>query len=211
MRTFSLFLLLPLAAAASTYLVNLNTASLPSAGTFYLDFQFIDGSGTPPDLNNNSVALSDFSLGGGASAGAPTLTGGASGTAATTLLLTDAQFFNEIVQSFNPGTSLSFQVSLTTAIDPGGTPDQFSFAILDSTETELPTNGPASEFLSITLNGTPPTVLTYDSAPGAQYAIPAPNAVETDVPEPSPGLLLGGPLVGMCILAGWGASRLRKA
>ncbi|MCZ2151160.1 MAG: NF038129 family PEP-CTERM protein [Bryobacterales bacterium] len=204
MRTIPLILfsllLPPTLQADIIYSVSLNTTALPSGGTFYLDFQFFDGSGLPSDLNNNSVAISNLALGGGATTGTPAFTGGGAGDASAGFTLNDTQFFNEVLQAFHPGSFLTFQVALTTAIDPGGTPDQLSFAILDSTLLELPTNGVANELLSITLNGTPPTVATYGTASGSPYSIAAPSVQQTDIPEPGgTGALLTAVLVGFLL------------
>ncbi|MCC6368266.1 MAG: NF038129 family PEP-CTERM protein [Bryobacterales bacterium] len=198
MRTISLILfslvLLPALQAGTIYSVSLNTAALPSGGTFYLDFQFFDGSGLPSDLNNNAVTISNLALGGGAATGVPAFTGGGAGDATTGFTLNDTQFFNEVLQAFHPGSFVTFEVSLTTAVDPGGTPDQLSFAILDSSLLELPTNGVANELFSITLDGSPPSVATYSTASGSPYAIAAPSVQQTDIPEPGTGALLAAAL-----------------
>jgi hypothetical protein len=205
MRTLHLVLLsivLPLALGATTiYSVSVNTAALPAAGAFYLDFQFFDGSGLPPDLNNNTVVISSLAFGGGAATGAAAFTGGGAGDALTGFTLNDTQFFNEVLQAFQPGALVTFQVSVTTVLNPGGTPDQFSFAILDDSLVELPTNGFANELLRITLDGTPPSVATYATAPASPYSIPAPAAppVPSGVPEPATGALLAAALSGLLL------------
>src|SRR5579872_5074969 len=118
--------------------VRMNTESLVGnpAGPFWLDFQLTDGSGTG-DANNVAV-LSDFQFGGGVPSGGSTLVGGATGDLTSTVTLTDSAFLTEFVQGFIPGNTLSFEVSLTANADSGGTPDEFSFAILDGSSNEIP-------------------------------------------------------------------------
>ena len=60
-----------------------------------------------------------------------------------------------------PGSTLSFQVSLTTAVDAAGTPDEFSFAILhrtlNSTLVEIPTFGLGNALLALLVGKPHPT------------------------------------------------------
>lgn len=154
----NLLLQLPLAfalasaAKADIYTVTLNTSPLTGNGPFKLDLQFLDGSGTPGDLNNNVVTLTSFAFGAGGSAlGSGTATGGASGGLTAGVTLKDTVFFNEYIENFTPGSLLSFTLNTTNNADPGGTPDLFTLAILDSLGSELPTTGPAEEFLDIAL------------------------------------------------------------
>ncbi len=182
--------LAPIAGADTiVYNVTLDTTPLVGHGPFALDFQLVDGSGTPIDLNDNTVSLQGFSFGaGGSASGGGTATVGASGSLATGITLTDSAFLNEYFESFTPGSLLSFQVSTTNVADPGGTPDLFTFAILDSHGDELPTNGSSSEFLDVTLSGgASPVVAAFSSAAGSQFALGAPDvqAAASSVPEPS--------------------------
>jgi hypothetical protein len=178
------------ASAGTIYQVTMDTSALLGQGTFYVDFQFNDGSGAPPGLNNNQVTVSAFNFGTGGTAGSPlTPIGGASGDMGSSVTLVDSQFFNEFTQPFTAGALLSFQVDTTNNADPGPTPDEFTFAILDSTLSELPTTGPASEFLSVDLGGAAPAVAAFDSAPGAQFAFAAPNVQNLTLPEPASYLL----------------------
>jgi hypothetical protein len=116
----------------------MNTAPLAghTAGPFSLEFQLNDGSGT--NDGNNTASLSNFLFNGGAAVGSPTLNGGASGNLTSGVTLTDNSFFNQFIQGFTAGSTLSFRLSLSTNVGSGGTPDQFSFAILDKTGTEIP-------------------------------------------------------------------------
>ena len=178
------------AAKADVYAVTLNTSPLVGNGSFMLDLQFLDGSGLPIDLNNNVVTLTGFTFGaGGGALGAGTATGGASGSLTAGVTLKDTAFFNEYIENFTPGPLLSFTLDTTNNLDPGGTPDLFTLAILDSSGNELPTTGPASEFLDVALTGgAAAKVTTYGSAPGSTFSLGAPVVVNQNpspVPEPS--------------------------
>ena len=121
--------------------VNLDTSPLinSSAGPFALDFVLNNGNG---DLNNTTIAISDFNFGVGGSAGLPGsifTSDGASGSLSSSVTLTDTQqFFNEFYQEFTPGSSLSFTVDISSS-DTGTTPDSFAFTILDSDFYPIPT------------------------------------------------------------------------
>jgi len=72
------------------------------------------------------------------------------------------------IQNFTAGTLLSFTIDTTNVPDPGGTPDLFTLAILDSNDMELPTTGGADEFLDVSLGGGANLqVSTFGSARGA--------------------------------------------
>jgi hypothetical protein len=168
-RTYTLLLLISLGAffsiahAGVVYNISMNTAPLGGhpASPFSLEFQLNDGSGT--NDGNNTATLTNFVFNGGAAVGSPTLTGGATGNLTSGLSLTDSSFFNQFIQGFMPGGTLSFQLSLSTNIDSGGTPDQFSFAILDKTGTELPTLAPGffDVFVQIDIDSANPLVRTF--------------------------------------------------
>ncbi|MHB8747257.1 MAG: NF038129 family PEP-CTERM protein [Gammaproteobacteria bacterium] len=192
------------------YDVTLNTSALIGhpAAPFYLEFQLNDGVGTG-DTNNTAV-LSNFTFDSGNAVGTPTLTGGASGDLTTTVTLNDSTFFNEAYQEFNPGNTLSFRVDLTTSVDPGPQPDQFSFAIFDCTLSEIPTLSPANALLAADINGPTPVMHAYagdaSSAPkcgGNPIYVPA--AVVTSVPLPAAGLLFSAGLMVVQFGARWRA------
>ncbi|MFO1433783.1 MAG: NF038129 family PEP-CTERM protein [Candidatus Competibacteraceae bacterium] len=157
---------LPLAQAGQLYSVSLNTLPLVgnSAGPFYVEFQLNDGSGIGD--GNNTVTLSDFQFGsGGGAAGNPVTEGSATGSLTTGVVLTDSEFFNSFYEEFTPGSLLSFVLEITTQADPI-TPDQFSFAILDKTLTEIPTFGPGDALLTIDIVSPNLIVQTFSSNPG---------------------------------------------
>ena len=183
---------------AITFTITTDTSPLigQASGPFSLDFQFIDGSGSGDA--NNTVTLSAFNFYGGSWTGSPTLTGGAS-TGAGTITLTDSSFFNELFQGFTPGTKLSFQVSMTTALDAGA-PDEFSFAILDSTLSEIPTMGPGDAFVTVDIDSANPTIQTFSSDLGRTTIDIAAPTISGAVVLPEGGVPIG--LVGGLWLAG---------
>jgi hypothetical protein len=132
--------------------VSLGTSGLIGhpAGPFYIDFQLNDGSGTGDA--NNTVTINNFMFGGGNAVGSPLPSiGGAGGSLFSSVSITDSGFLNEFTQQFNPGSMLSFSVLLTTNVDPGLTPDAFSFSILDNLLAPIPTTNFADAFLFVNI------------------------------------------------------------
>jgi hypothetical protein len=137
-------ILWPVAARADfCYDVTIDTRAFAgsTAGPFFIDVQLNDGSGTSD--GNNTATLSDFTFGAGGSAtGAPTLTGGATGSLAAGITITDSQFLNEFTQGFTPGTTLVFELMYSTNVDPGPQPDEFTFFFVDGSGQAIPTSDP---------------------------------------------------------------------
>ncbi|HEX5229016.1 MAG TPA: NF038129 family PEP-CTERM protein [Bryobacteraceae bacterium] len=196
-RLFLLILLAGFAALPSSawadaiYNVSLDTSNLigNTAGPFSLDFQFNDGSGT--NDGNNTVTLSNFAFGAGGPTGSAVTNGSVSGDLTSSVTLTDSDFFNEFTQTFTPGSTLVFTIDLTTNVDAGGVPDEFTFAILDSTDAEIPTLGPFDTVLLADIDSSSPALFGYASDPsrgtaatGDTLAFDAP-VVTSPVPEPS--------------------------
>jgi hypothetical protein len=178
------------------YTVSLTTAPLSghSAAPFYLDFQLNDGRGAGD--GNNTVTLSHFQFGvGGNAAGTPLTQGGASGDLLTAVVIHDNNaLLNDFHQEFIPGDTLSFDLDLTTQVD-SPTPDEFSFALLDNTLAELPTQGPFDVLATIDITSPSPRVQTFASdptrsprggGPGITINVPTLQAI----PEPPTGALL---------------------
>src|SRR5262249_32296227 len=142
--TLGLLGLFPPAKANLMFQVTTDTSALVGnpSGPFFLDFQFIDGSGTGD--GNNTVSIGNFDFNGGNWAGPAAVS------------MSDTTFFSDFTQEFTPGSSLSFQVTLSTALDGGGTPDEFSFAILDSYLSEIPTLGLGDALLTVDLSSSSP-------------------------------------------------------
>ena len=210
---FAAALLPGVAVADVIYNVSIGTAPLISdaAGPFSLDFQFTDGSGA--NDGNNSIVVNNFSFGAGAVTGSPSISGSVTGDIAGGFTMTDSAFFNEFLQGFTPGATLGFTVRLTTNIDAGGVPDEFSFAILDHTGAEIPTLGPFDVMLLADINSSNPSLLGFASdtsrnpaGGGAPISLGAP-VVTSAVPEPSAGWLLLG---AVAMLTGRARSRSKS-
>lgn len=144
---------------------NLVASSDPSA-PFSLYF-FLNSSGGP----SNTVTLSNFNFGPGGSALIPTtLTYGlASGDAAPgdQIILGDDPVNNTLdglIEQFDPGSTLSFQVDASNNLSDLF-PDQFGFAILDSSLSNIATTDLAADtFATLTFTSTM-AIETYDINP----------------------------------------------
>jgi hypothetical protein len=136
---------------AANYHVDVNTSGLIGNinGPFSVDFQFNDGG----VLGNNAAGISNFTYSGGSATGSPTLLGGASGNAATTAYFNNSSTFQELYQSFTPGTTFSFNVALTANSD-GVTPDSFVFTILDNNLFNIPTTGVGDSLMQVNISPT---------------------------------------------------------
>jgi hypothetical protein len=154
--------------AQATYLVSINTAPLIGhpAGPFSLAFQLGDGSGVGD--GNNAAVLTDFTFGaGGSSSGTPQVVGGASGSLDSTVVLTDSGLVNSFAQTFTPGATLTFMLTLSTNLESGSVPDEFVFSILDNTGTPIPTQQGSllNVFLAIYIASANPSIQTFASDP----------------------------------------------
>ncbi|HTU89020.1 MAG TPA: hypothetical protein VMF69_02885 [Gemmataceae bacterium] len=117
--------------------VSLNTSALSTdyPGSYGLAFDMFSGD----SASSNTTTISDFNFGGGSAVEPPYTLGNASGDLATnpsagiTLEVDTASpsdAFSYFDQGFNPGSTLSFQVDLTT--NPGSPPDTLSFFLVQS-------------------------------------------------------------------------------
>lgn len=199
--------------ADPTYQIRIETQALldapPASGHYALALTLLNGD----SLHNSTVTLSQFDLGGGTPVGSPMTTGGASGDLASSVVLTDSSFYNDLVQPFLPGSTLSFLLAFhSTNTLP--TPDSFSIAILDDQGRPIPTLEPLTgqSFLIAELAAdggqTIVNLQVYGSDPSqTSLRIPAPSARLIGVPEP-PSLGTGLLGIGIVVL---GAARLRQA
>ncbi len=175
--------------------VSINTSGLPISPGSEIFFIFTDGSGAGDA--NNTAAMSTFALGGG-SVGAVDLAntfGGASGDMSSTVSLADSAFTNVFAETFSAGTSVSFLLNLSTNVDAGGTPDQFSIAIADPSGTFISTSDPTGfdNLLVINLDSASPSTSTYSSL----VNVSSPGPVST--PEPATILILTAGLAALAL------------
>lgn len=142
--------------------ITLDTSALISNphGPFSLNFVFTDGN----DIGdaNNTIALTDFSFGGGSPGTVISTIGGASGNLSSTVSLEDTSFFNLFASSFTPGRTLSFELNLTTNVD-APTPDQLSLVLLQGNGLPLHTTDPSgvNSLLTVAVNSVQPSVVTF--------------------------------------------------
>lgn len=195
--------------AAVIYGVNMDTTGLSGhpAGPLSVMFQMTDGSGAGD--GNNTATITDFHFGGGSPSGTPVFAGGASGSLDSSISLVDNSFLNIFTQQFVPGLSLAFRVTLTTNVDAGGIPDQFSFSILDSSGAALPTRGLGmvgiDSFITIDIDSDTPQarafaadMFRFPEAGGPAIDLAAPSVQV--VPEPQTWILLSGALISLAAM-----------
>lgn len=155
--------------AAIIYDVNINTTGL--SGVFgNLAFDLINGDGA----NNNSVSITQLTTDG-------------TGLVTTDFSISDVLFFNEVQRSLTFGTFLSFSFSATTNF-AGGTPDSFSFFLLNSSGTLslVTTSDPtgADSLFGLDLDGTAAGLLTTSFATEPQ-GVSVTVAPAAPIPEPA--------------------------
>ncbi len=182
------------AEAQIQFQVNVDTSSLVGnpAGPYSLDFQLNDGSGWGDA--SNWATVSDIKFGGGSATGSANTFGGAWGDLSSSVNLHDSDpLVNEFYQGFTAGSWLSFTVSLSTQVESGPTPDEFSFAILDGSLFNIATQALGTDaFVQVNIDSQNPSILSYGSA---DLTIPAPTV--TPVPEASTYGICGAALLGL--------------
>jgi len=131
--------------------------------------------------------------------GSASLFGDATGSLSSTVTLTDdVSFSNEFFQGFSAGTTkISFNVLLTTNVDPGPTPDAFSMAILDKTLSNISTTGVGDSLMLVNINSA-----SLPSSAVQTFTSTSPSGVTVAaVPEPNSWLFVGCGLLGLVWLA----------
>jgi hypothetical protein len=198
--------LAPTASRADVFDVTLDTSKLVS-GTYGSgpDYSLYFGLTQGDPAQSNTVAISSFNFGtGGAPLGLPTLGSGATGDLGTSVTLDNsATFLADFFQAFKAGDLLTFTLNLTTNY-AGSTPDNFFFAILDSSLSPIPTadTGSNTQF-SVDLK--PGLVSSFFdvfvtlSPNGDNPSFGPPSIQGRSVPEPS-SLLLFASAVGLVAL-----------
>ncbi len=190
--------------AQTTQVITLDTSALSGLGTYSLDFQLLDGSLAAD--GNSAVTLSGFSSPGVTfdPAQAQSFGAGVSGALSTGLTLTDTDPSgeDEFQQAFTAaaGSQVQFTLRLSPQSLDTPTPDTFTFGVLDSSGSVVPTNGPTGgELVVSNFTSLPPpfdpayhTVDTANSpnTPSLQPTITAPPAVPEASTTVSFGLLL---------------------
>jgi hypothetical protein len=196
------------AQAQSDYDVTINTSNLSGTGAT-LTFDFLAGGGT----QSNSVTISDFSTNGTLMSGGAN-SGSVSGSLASTATLTNASFFNELQQGITLGSTISFQVDLTTNAPSGGSlPDAFSLFLLDPTASYSLTNTGdptgSDSLLTAQIDGSSSGIVGVYSGSGPSVPVTV-TAVTggggpTQAPEMDSSTALGGLtllLAGLAVLSG---------
>jgi hypothetical protein len=185
--------LAPACLGQEVFSVSIDTAPLVgnANGPFYLDFQLTDGSGTGD--GNNMATLSSFNFLGGSPSDTATHIGDSIGSLGSTVKLTDLSFFNEVYQAFKPGSTVSFNVSLSTNIDAGPTPDEFDIALLDGSLNNIPTTSVGGSLVTIDLTSANPAIQTFaTTSPYQDIGSPVIGAPLPATPEPGSLALLAG-------------------
>ncbi|MBI3433112.1 MAG: NF038129 family PEP-CTERM protein [Hydrogenophilales bacterium] len=117
---------------ADTWYVTVDTRSL-SGQSGWLDFQFNPADGSAPAA---AASLAAFSSDGGLAAAIPT--GDVTGTLAGTLVLGNSQFFNDWLQGYTFGSTLSFSININTPVpNASGSGTAFSLSLYDSSYNSL--------------------------------------------------------------------------
>ena len=187
---------------AGSFHVRIDTSGLgsspASAGApFSLDLQFNDGG----VLGNNTVLVTNFTYSGGSATGSANTSGGAMGDIGSTVTFDNSDVFQELYQTFTPGTLLAFDVNLSQNVD-GLTPDSFVVAILDKDLLNIPTTGVGNSLFQIDINQASGTLMVNVGSGTGDYV-----SVNV-VPEPTSLTIAG---IGIGAIVGYGWRRRKPA
>jgi hypothetical protein len=157
---------------------------------FAVDFQLTSGDTTNGVVNTATLSSFAFGAGGSAGTGNPfTNSGNASGDLGSTVTLNTSggSFFNEFSQYFTPGSMLTFQLDLTNNPQSSGTPDEFTFQLIDNTLVEISTTDPSGSnslvIIDLTGGALQPEIFTANGD-GVTIA-PRLSSPTSAIPEPS--------------------------
>lgn len=165
--------------------VSLDTSSLAGSAGSELVFELTDGSGLGDA--NNTVTISNLTLGGGTPGAIDLINtfGGVTGDLGSgNVTLTDSSFLNVFAQFLTPGSNVSFRMDLTTNVDAGPIPDGFFAYIYDPSGNPIDTTSDPSGFdslLAVNFDSSTPEISDYDPAlvhvAGAATGVPEPNSL----------------------------------
>lgn len=155
--------------ASDPVLIGIDTRSVEGfTGGFSLALDFIDA-----DPASNTATITGFSTDG--SLGLVFNIGDVSGDLSDTVILGDADFFNELRAEITFGTYLFFFIEVSDGVTAGFLPDSFSFFLLDPTLLPMfPTSDPtgADALLAIDVDGSSTGLISEFEAtappPGAE-------------------------------------------
>jgi hypothetical protein len=184
------------ARADPTFEVSLDTSAI-SGTSEQLVFEFVDGDGSV----NNSVSLSDFTLGGGAAAAPADYMGstGVSGDVASGITMDDSGGTALFTQLVTFGSSLMFRLNTTNVFSGSGAPDALSMAVYTSNFSACYSDdqiGCTLLELDLTGNALAPSSFTLHGA--SAQGLPAP-VVTLATPEPASLLLLAAGFAGLTL------------
>lgn len=178
--------------ADAIYDVSLDTSGLigNANAPFALDFQLTSGDTTSGVVNTATLSLFTFGGGGNAGTGNPfAKSGNITGDLGSTVTLNTSggTFFTEFSQYFTPGSLLTFQLDLTNNPQPGGTPDEFTFQLIDNTLGEISTTDPSgsNSLVIIDLTGGPLAPAINTTNGDDVTTTPQVSSATSAVPEPS--------------------------
>jgi hypothetical protein len=194
------FVALLCAAQLHATVFQVTVTTTPLSGTdATLAFDLISG-GTPD--NSSSVTIFEFApdaLLTSPSSGTAGVTGSLLDPAPATVTIAETEAFNEYLQPLTLGTSFTFSFFTTGTLPPSGSPDAFSFSLLDANLQPLVLTGdvnfPQTVFFSVDIGSAGvPQPLPILSPEGVTIEV---TEAVTEAPEPAVALLLAGGLLAM--------------